>query len=231
MIGIFPANRVGHDDVAIYTDETRSQELKRLHFIRQQTAKPDGRPNLSLADYIAPANAGVADYIGAFAVTAGLGAEAVAEAFEADGDDYNAIMVKALADRLAESFAEHLHQRVRREFWGYVPEESLSNEALIAERYRGIRPAPGYPACPDHAEKISLFELLDVNAATQIQLTENLAMWPAASVCGYYFSHPESRYFGVGRIGRDQLQALADRKQVPLPELERQLAPVLSYTP
>ena len=231
VIGIFPANRVGHDDVAIYTDETRSQELKRLHFIRQQTAKPDGRPNLSLADYIAPANAGVADYIGAFAVTAGLGAEAVAEAFEADGDDYNAIMVKALADRLAESFAEHLHQRVRREFWGYVPEESLSNEALIAERYRGIRPAPGYPACPDHEEKISLFELLDVNAATQIQLTENLAMWPAASVCGYYFSHPESRYFGVGRIGRDQLQALADRKQVPLPELERQLAPVLSYTP
>ncbi|MCB1617437.1 MAG: pyridoxine 5'-phosphate synthase, partial [Pseudomonadales bacterium] len=184
-----------------------------------------------LADFIAPLDSGVADYLGLFVVTGGLGAEELVSKYEAVGDDYSAIMVKALADRLAESFAEHLHLRIRREFWGYAPDEQLDNPALIHERYRGIRPAPGYPACPDHSEKATLFRLLDAAQSIQVQLTEHFAMTPAAAVSGFYFSHPDSRYFGVGKIGRDQIEALAQRKGMPISELERWLSPNLAYDP
>ena len=193
--------------------------------------RTNDRPNFALADFIAPKESGVADYIGGFTVTAGREIEAVAQRFESANDDYNAILVKALADRLAEAFAERMHQRVRTEFWAYAPDEKLSNGDLIAETYRGIRPAPGYPACPDHTEKRTLFELLDAEANTGVSLTESFAMWPASSVSGYYFSHPESSYFGVGRIGRDQVEDYAKRKQMPVAEIERWLASNLDYDP
>ncbi|MEA2653248.1 MAG: 5-methyltetrahydrofolate--homocysteine methyltransferase, partial [Chloroflexota bacterium] len=196
--------------------------------LRQQMAKPDGRPNLALADFVAPTETGLADFIGAFAVTTGHGLEEIVAEFEADNDDYSSILAKALADRLAEAFAEHLHQRVRRELWGYAPDEALSNTDLIAERYQGIRPAPGYPACPDHTEKGTLFELLEAGSRAGIRLTESFAMWPGASVSGYYVWNPASHYFGVGRIGRDQLADYAARKGVPLDEAERWLAPNLA---
>ncbi|NIL99479.1 MAG: methionine synthase, partial [Acidobacteria bacterium] len=226
VYGFFPAASVG-DDIRLYVDDDRSRELVRFHTLRQQTERKD-RPRLALADYVAPAEAGVPDWIGAFAVTAGLGADELASRYEADHDDYNAIMVKALADRLAEAFAEMLHERARRE-WGYESSAEPSIEELIRERYRGIRPAPGYPACPDHTEKRTLWRLLDVEASTGVRLTESCAMWPAASVSGLYFSHPESRYFAVGKIGRDQVEAYAERKGLEVAEVERWLGPNLGY--
>ena len=231
VFGLFPANSVGDDDLEVYADRGRSRVLAVLHHLRQQMERPPGRPNLCLADYVAPRDSGLPDWIGGFAVTAGFGVDELAAEFERAHDDYSAILAKALADRLAESLAEQLHQRVRREFWGYAPAESLDNAGLIAERYRGIRPAPGYPACPDHTEKAALFSLLDATARTGIRLTESWAMWPAASVCGWYFAHPEAAYFGLGRIGRDQVHDYARRKGFDARAAERWLGPVLGYDP
>jgi 5-methyltetrahydrofolate--homocysteine methyltransferase len=230
VVGFWPANSVG-DDIELYADETRKERIATLHTLRQQMARVAGRPNLALADFVAPKDSGVADYVGGFAVTAGIGEEDVARRFERANDDYSKILVKALADRLAEAFAEALHEKVRRELWGYAPAETLSNAELIAERYAGIRPAPGYPAQPDHTEKGTLFRLLDAEKATGLKLTESYAMWPAAAVSGFYFSHPEARYFGVGKIGRDQVADYASRKGWPLNEAERWLAPILNYDP
>jgi len=230
VVGFWPANSVG-DDIELYTDDTRSKRLATLHTIRQQMAREQGKPNLALADYIAPKESGIADYIGGFAVTAGIGEEDVARRFERANDDYSKIMVKALADRLAEAFAEALHAKVRRELWAYAPDEKLTNEELIGEAYAGIRPAPGYPAQPDHTEKGTLFRLLDAERATGLKLTESYAMWPAAAVSGFYFAHPEARYFGVGKIGRDQVADYAKRKGWSVEETERWLAPILNYDP
>ncbi|MEL7614960.1 methionine synthase [Vreelandella titanicae] len=231
VIGLWPANSVDDDVIEVYADESRSEVVERLFHIRQQTTK--GRDGIcySLADFIAPKESGKADWIGGFAVTTGHGVDELSKAYEAAGDDYNAIMVQALTDRLAEAFAERMHERVRKEFWGYVPEETLDNDALIAEKYQGIRPAPGYPACPDHTEKATLFRLLDATENTGLALTENFAMWPAAAVSGWYFAHPQSKYFSTGKITRDQVEAIAERKQMPLEEMERWLSPVLSYDP
>lgn len=229
VVGLFPANTVECDDIEIYTDESRSQVAMTWHNLRQQMVKPPDRPNLCLADFVAPKGSGVKDYIGAFAVTAGIGIEPRVKAFEDAHDDYNAILLKALADRLAEAFAEHMHWRVRREFWGYAPEEDANNERLIREDYRGIRPAPGYPACPDHTEKGPLFQLLDAEKNAGIRLTDAYAMMPAASVSGFYFSHPRSQYFAVGRVDRDQVEDYARRKGWDLETAERWLAPVLNY--
>jgi len=202
--------------------------LATVHHIRQQIQKPGASEELfSLADFIAPKETGTKDYIGAFAVTTGIGADELAEQYEAKQDDYNAIMVKALADRLAEAFAEHLHERVRREYWGYAQDETLDNEALIKEKYRGIRPAPGYPACPDHTEKATLFKLLNATENTGLTLTDSFAMSPAAAVSGWYFGHPEAKYFNTGKIDKDQLASLAQRKSMPIDELERWLSPIL----
>ena len=231
VVGFFPANSVGDDDVEIYTDGSRRHVRAKLHFLRQQMAKGSVRANLCLADFIAPKESGVADYIGAFAVTAGIGIEARLAEFKKNHDDYGDILLKALADRLAEAFAERLHERVRREFWAYAEDEDLDNEDLIKGRYRGIRPAPGYPACPDHTEKATLFKLLEADKNAAIELTESFAMMPAASVSGLYFSRPDSRYFGVGRIGKDQAQDYARRKGLPLAEAEKWLAPNLGYAP
>jgi 5-methyltetrahydrofolate--homocysteine methyltransferase len=228
VIGFWPANAAG-DDILLFEDEARASPIAALYTLRQQIARETGRANTALADFIAPKESGAADYIGGFAVTAGLGEEEAAARFAAANDDYSKIMVKALADRLAEAFAEHLHARVRREFWGYATDEALTPAELIAEKYRGIRPAPGYPAQPDHTEKGTLFELLDAGKATGIALTESFAMMPAASVSGLYFSHPESHYFGVGKIERDQVEDYAKRKGWPLAEAERWLAPILNY--
>ncbi|MEM1219701.1 MAG: methionine synthase, partial [Bacteroidota bacterium] len=205
VIGFYPANSIG-DDIEVYTDETNKEVRALLHHIRQQTKKAPGQPNLSLSDYIAPKEAGLQDYIGGFAVTAGVGIEEHVKRFEAEHDDYNAILLKALADRLAEAFAERMHERVRKEFWAYVPQETLDNQALIAEKYQGIRPAPGYPACPEHTEKRTLFELMNVEENTGIFLTESCAMYPAAAVSGWYFSHPQTKYFGIGQIAEDQVR-------------------------
>jgi 5-methyltetrahydrofolate--homocysteine methyltransferase len=228
VFGLFPALAVNDDDIEIYADEARSRTLMTWHNLRQQNVKPTGRPNFSLADFVAPRGAGVKDYIGAFAVTAGIGIETRLDAFEKKHDDYSSIMLKALADRLAEAFTELLHKRVRREFWGYGRDENLDNESLIKEQYRGIRPAPGYPACPDHTEKGTLFDMLQCERVG-IRLTENYAMHPASSVSGFYFSHPQSQYFAVGKIGRDQVTDYASRKGLPLEETERWLAPYLAY--
>jgi 5-methyltetrahydrofolate--homocysteine methyltransferase len=231
VIGLFPAAQVGGDDIEIYADEEHRSLLAVWHNLRQQNHKPAGRPNLCLADFVAPKDTHVPDYIGAFAVTAGSGIERKLAEFEAAHDDYSGIMLKALADRLAEALAERMHERVRREFWGYAADERLTNEQLIAERYLGIRPAPGYPALPDHTEKRALFELLDARANAGIELTESFAMLPAASVCGFYLSHPESSYFAVGKIGRDQIADYAQRKSISLAEAEKWLAPYLAYEP
>ncbi len=228
VVGFFPANSVG-DDIEVYTDQTRSKKKTVIHTIRQQMVKPPGRPNLALADFVAPRDTGVPDYIGAFAVTAGGGIEALVNRFEAAHDDYNAILTKALADRLAEAFAELLHLRARREFWGYAPDEALDSEGLIKERYQGIRPAPGYPACPDHTEKRILFDLLRAEETTGITLTESFAMLPTAAVSGYYFWHPQSQYFGVGKIERDQVEDYARRKGMDVAVVERWLSPNLNY--
>ncbi|GAA0571503.1 methionine synthase [Halomonas salifodinae] len=231
VIGLWPANSVDDDVIEVYADESRTRVVERLHHIRQQMTKNRDGVCYSLADFIAPKASGKPDWIGGFAVTAGHGVEALSKAYEAAGDDYNAILVQALADRLAEAFAERIHERVRKEYWGYVPEETLDNDALIAEKYQGIRPAPGYPACPDHTEKATLFRLLDAETHSGLALTENFAMWPAAAVAGWYFAHPQSKYFSTGKITRDQVEALAERKAMSLAELERWLAPVLSYDP
>jgi 5-methyltetrahydrofolate--homocysteine methyltransferase len=230
VAGFWAANSVG-DDIALFADETRKIPLATLHTLRQQMRRDGGKPNLALADFVAPKESGLADYVGGFAVTAGIGEEDVARRFERANDDYSKIMVKALADRLAEAFAEALHEKVRRELWGYAPGETLSNEQLIAEDYVGIRPAPGYPAQPDHTEKRTLFTLLDAENVIGVKLTESCAMWPAAAVSGLYFSHPEARYFGVGKIGRDQVADYAARKGWTVEEAERWLGPILDYDP
>jgi 5-methyltetrahydrofolate--homocysteine methyltransferase len=228
--GFWPANSDG-DDILLYGDETRTTPIAVLHTLRQQLTRREGRANIALADFVAPRASALADHVGAFMVTAGIGEDEVAERFKRANDDYSAIMIKALADRLAEAFAEHLHQRVRREFWGYAADEALSNVELIGEKYRGIRPAPGYPAQPDHSEKATLFALLEGEERVGVKLTESFAMWPGASVCGLYFSHPESHYFGVGKIERDQVEDYAARKGWTVAEAEKWLAPVLNYDP
>ncbi|HAF44363.1 MAG TPA: methionine synthase, partial [Gallionellaceae bacterium] len=229
VFGLFPANTVNSDDIEIYTDDKRKQLAMTWHNLRQQTKKPADIPNYCLADYVAPKETGVKDYIGGFAVTTGIGIDARVAEFEKQNDDYSAIMLKALADRLAEAFAEHLHLRVRREFWGYAADEGLSNDDLIAEKYRGIRPAPGYPACPEHSEKGPLFELLQAPKNASITLTESFAMLPTAAVSGFYFSHPQAQYFATGKVDKDQVADYAKRKGWTLEEAERWLAPVLSY--
>jgi 5-methyltetrahydrofolate--homocysteine methyltransferase len=232
VYGLFPAASTG-EDVLVYTDDQRTDVRTTLHQLRQQGQHRAGVPNRSLADYVAPLDADLAsggDWVGAFAVTAGIGVPEKTTEFKDALDDYSAILLESLADRLAEAFAERLHERVRTEFWGYS-DESLSSDDLIAERYTGIRPAPGYPACPDHTEKQKVWELLDVQNATGMELTESMAMWPGASVSGMYYSHPESRYFVVGRLGRDQVADYAERKGWTLAETEKWLSPNLGYDP
>ena len=230
VIGFWPANSIG-DDIALYSGESRADEIAKLHTLRQQLSRRDGRPHLALADFIAPATGGKADYIGGFVVTAGVEEEKIAERFSRANDDYRSIMVKALADRFAEAFAERMHERVRKEFWAYAPDEDFSPDDLLGETYRGIRPAPGYPAQPDHTEKAVLFELLQAEKRTGVKLTESYAMWPGSSVCGLYFSHPQAHYFGVAKVERDQVEDYADRKVMDIGEVERWLAPVLNYDP
>jgi 5-methyltetrahydrofolate--homocysteine methyltransferase len=230
VVGFWPANAVG-DDIRLFTGEDRSEELATLFTLRQQLSKRDGRANVALGDFVAPLSSGKADYVGGFVVTAGIEEVAIAERFERANDDYSAILVKALADRYAEAFAERMHQLVRKEFWGYAAEEAFTPEELIAEPYRGIRPAPGYPAQPDHTEKATLFRLLGAEEATGVKLTESYAMWPGSSVAGLYFSHPESYYFGVAKVERDQVEDYAARKGMAVSEVERWLGPVLNYVP
>jgi len=231
VYGLFPANSVNYDDIEIYTNEKRNNLLTTIHSLRQQTQKPPGQCNFALADFIAPKETKKNDYIGAFAVAAGFSMEERIKQFENDHDDYSSIMLKALADRFAEAFAERLHELVRKEYWGYAPNESLSHEKLISESYKGIRPAPGYPACPDHTEKELLWKLIDVEENTGIKLTESFAMHPTAAVSGWYFSHPDSRYFGLGKINRDQIKNYAQRKRLALKSIEKWLSPNLGYTP
>jgi 5-methyltetrahydrofolate--homocysteine methyltransferase len=230
VVGFWPVNAVG-DDIAVYADEGRTKEIAKLHTLRQQLEKREGRFNAALSDFIAPAASGIPDYVGGFVVTAGIGEDAIADRFKLANDDYSSILCKALADRLAEAFAECMHARVRRELWGYAADERLSNEELILEKYAGIRPAPGYPAQPDHTEKATLFALLDAERQTGVELTESFAMWPGASVSGFYFSHDDSYYFGVGKIERDQVEDYAARKGMTIAEVERWLAPILNYIP
>jgi 5-methyltetrahydrofolate--homocysteine methyltransferase len=226
VVGIFPAQS-DVDDIIIYANEEKRDVRMRVHHLRQQVVKATGQYNYALSDFVAPVESGKTDYVGGFAVTAGLEIEDRVKAFEDAHDDYSAILLKALADRFAEAFAERMHERIRKEWWGYVPNETLPNEELIAEKYQGIRPAPGYPACPDHTEKKLLFDLLQVNGETGIILTESMAMYPAASVSGWYFSHPDSKYFPVTGIDKDQLEDYARRKGMTLPEMERWLGPLL----
>lgn len=231
VFGIFPAAATSDDSVRVFDPEESSREISRFHFLRQQQAKHKDALNRSLADYIAPESLGVEDYIGFFAVTSGHELASITEEYKTALDDYRAIMAQALADRFAEAFAEYLHEQVRKQYWGYADKESLSNNDLIAEKYSGIRPAPGYPACPDHLEKRVIWDLLDVEVLTGIRLTESLAMYPQASVSGYYFAHPEARYFGLGKVGRDQVVEYAKRRGISLEECERWLAPALNYEP
>lgn len=228
VIGIFPANQVQHDDIEVYKSDN---ETVKFHFIRQQMPKSSNKPNLCLADFVAPKESNLIDYIGGFAVSTGFGTEELAKKYENEGDSYNSILIKALADRLAEAFAEHMHEYVRKEFWAYASDEHFDNEELIKETYSGIRPAPGYPACPDHTEKEKLFALLQVQEQIGVKLTENFAIWPAASVSGFYFSHPQSKYFGTGKIDKDQIQDYADRKGISIASAEKWLAPILAYEP
>jgi 5-methyltetrahydrofolate--homocysteine methyltransferase len=231
VIALLPANSVNDDDIEIYTDDTRTQLAFTYYGLRQQTVKPvvDGvaRPNQCLADFIAPKSSGIADYIGLFAVTAGLGIEKYEKRFEDAHDDYSSILLKSLADRLAEAFAEHLHERVRKDLWGYAADEALGNDALIKEAYRGIRPAPGYPACPEHTVKADMFKLLQCEEIG-MRVTESFAMFPGAAVSGFYFAHPASKYFVVGKIGEDQLNDMAARRGIDKEQMERWLAPNLS---
>ena len=230
VIGFWPANAIG-DDIALWSGESRSEKIATLHTLRQQLSRRDGRPHLALADFVAPQASGKADYIGGFVVTAGIEEEKIAERYSRANDDYRSIMVKALADRFAEAFAERMHERVRKEFWAYAPDENLSPDDLLGETYRGIRPAPGYPAQPDHTEKSTLFDLLQAERRTGVKLTESYAMWPGSSVCGLYFSHPEAHYFGVAKVERDQVEDYGARKGMDIREVERWLAPVLNYDP
>jgi 5-methyltetrahydrofolate--homocysteine methyltransferase len=227
VVGLFPANSVG-DDIEIYSDETKKQRINIQYTLRQQTKKAEGQPNIALSDFIAPKDSNLDDYIGAFVVTTGGGLDEKVAEFEKDHDDYNAILLKALADRFAEAFAEYLHEFTRKELWGYASQEKLSNDDLIKESYRGIRPAPGYPACPDHTEKIGLFEILNATEITGVSLTESLAMFPVSSVSGWYFGHPESKYFGLGKITEEQVQDLATRKNQKFQESEKWLRSVMS---
>jgi 5-methyltetrahydrofolate--homocysteine methyltransferase len=229
VVGIYPANTVNDDDIEVYTDESRQLSQVTFRTLRQQGKKGSGVANLALADFIAPKESGLNDYIGGFAVTTGIGIDKLIAQYEADHDDYNSIMIKALADRMAEAFAELMHEKVRKELWGYEPQEQLTNDELIAEEYQGIRPAPGYPACPEHSEKLTLFELLQAEQHTGITLTESMAMYPTAAVSGMYFSHPKARYFGLGKIDKDQAEDYAKRKNMTLSEAERWLAPNLGY--
>jgi 5-methyltetrahydrofolate--homocysteine methyltransferase len=230
VVGFWPANAVG-DDIRVFTGESRSEELATFYGLRQQLAKRDGRPNLCLSDFVAPAETGLNDYVGGFVVTAGIEEVRIAERFERANDDYRSILVKALADRIAEAFAERMHQRVRKEFWAYAPDEAISNDELIREEYRGIRPAPGYPAQPDHTEKDTLFRLLEAERRIGVTLTESFAMWPGSSVSGLYLAHPDAHYFGVAKVERDQVEAYAARKSMSVPEVERWLSPILNYDP
>jgi 5-methyltetrahydrofolate--homocysteine methyltransferase len=230
VIGLFPANAVG-DDIEVYTDDSRETVRCVIHNLRQQGQHREGVPNRSLGDFVAPKETGLADHVGGFAVTAGLGSQDKVKEFKDQLDDYSAILLESIADRLAEAFAERLHQRVRQEHWGFVPDEHLANEELIAEKYTGIRPAPGYPACPEHTEKATLWELLDVEENAGIELTDSMAMWPGASVSGWYFSHPQSQYFVVGRLGHDQVEDYARRKGWTMAEAERWLSANLGYQP
>jgi 5-methyltetrahydrofolate--homocysteine methyltransferase len=231
VIGFFPAQSAGDDDINVYADESRRSVRFRLHQLRQQKSKPQDQAQLCLADFVAPLQSGRADYVGAFAVTAGIGIDERVAQFEAAHDDYSSIMLKALADRLAEALAERMHERVRREFWGYAAHETLDGAGLIREEYQGIRPAPGYPACPDHTEKATLWQMLDPERTAGIRLTESFAMFPTAAVSGFYFSHPQAHYFGVGKIDRDQVASYAQRKGMDLSEAERWLSPNLGYDP
>ncbi|MFN5309328.1 MAG: vitamin B12 dependent-methionine synthase activation domain-containing protein [Candidatus Kapaibacterium sp.] len=231
VCGLFPANSVNDDDIEVYADEERSTTLTTLNMLRQQSLKAEGQWNLCLADFIAPKESGIRDYIGAFAVSAGFGTEELCARYESLHDDYSSIMVKAVADRLAEAAAEWLHEKVRREIWAYAADEQFSNEDLINERYVGLRPAPGYPSCPDHTEKQKLFALIEAEKHTDIRLTENFAMYPAASVSGWYFSHPKAKYFPLGKIYKDQVISYAQRKGMSVEEIEKWLAPVLGYEP
>jgi 5-methyltetrahydrofolate--homocysteine methyltransferase len=230
VIGFWPANAVG-DDIRLFKDDSRKEELATFFTLRQQLSKRDGRPNVALSDFVAPADSGIHDYVGGFVVSAGIEEIAIAERFERANDDYSSILLKALADRFAEAFAECMHEQVRREYWGYAKDEHLSNEQLISEEYAGIRPAPGYPAQPDHTEKKTLFALLDAEKAAGVQLTESYAMWPGSSVSGIYIGHPESYYFGVAKVERDQVEDYAARKGMDVAEVERWLGPVLNYVP
>jgi 5-methyltetrahydrofolate--homocysteine methyltransferase len=229
VYGLFAASSI-EDDIEVYRDSSAGAVLATIHTLRQQSVKPDGQANLALADYVAPKESGRTDHVGAFAVTAGIKLDDLCRRFDEDHDDYNSIMAKALADRLAEAFAEYLHYEVR-QTWRYGQEENLSNDDLIREKYRGIRPAPGYPACPDHTEKRTLFDLLQVEQHTGITLTESFAMLPAAAVSGWYFAHPGAKYFSVGKIGKDQVEDYARRKGADLATVERWLAPNLNYEP
>jgi len=228
VIGIYPAEAVG-DDVILYKTEERKTPLETFHFLRQQGKKGSGIANNSLVDFIAPKSEGKPDYLGFFAVTTGIGIEKLIEKYELEHDDYQSIMVKSLADRLAEAFAELMHEKVRKELWAYDSREALNSEELIKEKYQGIRPAPGYPACPDHTEKRLLFDLLEVAKNTGISLTESYAMYPTAAVSGFYFAHPDSKYFGLGKIEKDQVEDYAVRKNMSVAEVEKWLAPNLSY--
>ncbi|HWG05691.1 MAG TPA: vitamin B12 dependent-methionine synthase activation domain-containing protein, partial [Beijerinckiaceae bacterium] len=230
IIGFWPANAID-DDIRLYTGRSRSEDLATFFTLRQQLLRRDGRPNLALADFVAPATSGKADYIGGFVVTAGAEEAKIADRFARANDDYGAIMVKALADRVAEAFAERMHERVRREFWAYASDEKLSNDDRLQENYRGIRPAPGYPAQPDHSEKATLFELLAAERRIGVKLTESFAMWPGSSVSGLYLAHPDAHYFGVAKVERDQVEDYAARKGMSIAEVERWLAPVLNYDP
>src|SRR5690606_13270049 len=229
IFGLFPANQIGDDDIQLDAGAAGLEPGPYVfRTLRQQLKKREGVPNIALADFIAPKESGLQDYMGCFCVSAGFGTDELAAEFVKNLDDYNAIMIKALADRLAEALAEYLHHKVRTQYWGYASQEQLDNEALIDEKYRGIRPAPGYPACPDHLEKRTIWELLEVEERIGVKLTESLAMWPAASVSGYYFAHPEARYFGVGKIKQDQVADFARRKQLTLEQAQRWLAPTIA---
>jgi 5-methyltetrahydrofolate--homocysteine methyltransferase len=230
VLGFWPANAVD-DDIALFTGESRQERVATFFTLRQQLTRHDGKPNVALADFVAPQDSGKADYVGAFVVTAGPEEKKIAEKFASANDDYGAIMVKALADRLAEAFAEYLHERVRKEFWAYAPDENLSNDERAAEKYVGIRPAPGYPAQPDHTEKQTIFDLLAAERRIGVSLTESFAMQPGSSVSGLYFAHPDAHYFGVAKIERDQVEDYATRKSMSVAEVERWLAPVLNYSP
>jgi 5-methyltetrahydrofolate--homocysteine methyltransferase len=230
VIGFWPANAHG-DDIAVFADDSRKVREETFFTLRQQLSKRDGRPNTALSDFVAPIDSGLADYIGGFVVTAGAEEEEISARFAGANDDYSSILTKALADRFAEALAERMHERVRKEFWAYAPDESLSGEDLLAETYRGIRPAPGYPSQPDHTEKLTLFRLLDAEARVGVKLTESLAMWPGSSVSGLYLAHPDAHYFGVAKVERDQAEDYAARKSMTLREVERWLSPILNYDP